>query len=213
MCWSAAPRRPWELRRQLQLPWPGSAGGARRGPRLLQPQAPPPRLPFPVRPPAQSAAGPRGAWWLVWPGEAERDPREPRRPPTRDQHDSPDTALPPPSHCRGDAPSHAARAEIRFSSSDREKSAESRTAAPGSSEPRPLPLRLAAGGGDGGGGKCASLPGGEFHLQAEAAAASCIKAAAAGAGASGAPWPWREDPDPGTPEARLGLFGPLYRPE
>lgn len=80
-------------RESLQLPALG--GGGRSSARLPPPpaQAPPlsPPLSFwlsspparPIRSPPPTRAGP-----LVWPAEAERDPSEPWRPPTRDKRDS-----------------------------------------------------------------------------------------------------------------------------
>lgn len=176
------------------------------------------RLPRLARPPTQSAAlGPAEPGRLSGRRRlsATLESRGARRPGTSGTPRTPLCPVPPPPpHCRGDAPAAPPGPQFSSSSSPRGRSGESRAAAPGGSEPRPLSPRLGAGGG--GGGKCASLPGGEFHLQAEAATAvaSCVKAAAAaarGAGARGAPWPWRGDPDSGTPTARLCLFGPLSR--
>lgn len=120
-------------------------------------------------PPARPihSSRPSRAGLLVWPAEAERDPREPQRPATRDKSDSWD---PTPSRAAASSPVVAwtlrpAPPGPRFSSSSsrRGRSRESRAAAPGESEPRPQPPRLGAGGGGGGGGgKCASLSGGEY---------------------------------------------------
>lgn len=134
-------------------PPPPAAGSSSPPPSSSSPPA------RPIRSPRHRRAG-----LLVWPAEAERDFSEPRRPPTRDEPDSRDPALPP----RGrPLPVFAGtlRPEPRFSSSS------SRTGRDGESgaaalererEPRPLPRRLGTGeGGGGGGGKCASLPGGE----------------------------------------------------
>lgn len=79
----------------------GVAGGALRSHHPLRPQAPPlaPPLsppPSPSCPPARPvrSPGPRRAGSLVWPAEAERDPSEPWRPPTRDKRGSREPALP-----------------------------------------------------------------------------------------------------------------------
>ena len=74
-----------------------TAGGSLRGHHLLRPQAPPLPPPSSSSPPARPIRSPRhrGAGLLVWPAEAERDVSEPRRPPTRDEPDSRDPALPP----------------------------------------------------------------------------------------------------------------------
>ena len=197
-----------------------TAGGALRGHHLLRPQAPPLPPPSSSSPPARPIRSPRHrrAGLLVWPAEAERDFSKPRRPPTRDEPDSRDPALPPRG---GPLPVVAGtlRPEPRFSSSSsrRGRDGESGAAALERASRGPCP---------GGSGleerrrrrrEVRVTPGRRvFHLQAEAAAASCVKAAAAaavaaGSGAGRAPWPWREDPDPGTPGALLSLFGLLCR--
>lgn len=170
-------------------------------------------------PPARPihSSRPSRAGLLVWPAEAERDPREPQRPATRDKSDSWD---PTPSRAAASSPVVAwtlrpAPPGPRFSSSSsrRGRSRESRAAAPGESEPRPLPPRLGAGGGGGGGGgKCASLSGGEYFTSRQRLRLPvCVRAAAVGSGNRVASWPWRGDLDPRTPGAPLRLPGPLCR--
>lgn len=190
-------------------PPPPAAGSSSPPPSSSSPPA------RPIRSPRHRRAG-----LLVWPAEAERDFSEPRRPPTRDEPDSRDPALPP----RGrPLPVFAGtlRPEPRFSSSSsrRGRDGESGAAAlereraealaPEARDWRRRRRRRR---------EVRVTPGRRvFHLQAEAAAASCVKAAAAaaavaaGSGAGRAPWPWREDPDPGTPGALLSLFGLLCR--
>lgn len=159
-----APRR-WPCARQrvaLSAPVCRSpaAGGRREEPRAATASSPrqaPPLSPPPRRGPRSSlirSPGPRRAGPLVWPAEAERDLREPRRPPTGDQRDSRDSALP-----RAAASPVLART-LGSAPPRRGGSGDSRAAAPGESEPRPRLGRLgrlgAGGGGGGGGGKCAS---------------------------------------------------------
>nr|XP_025747344.1 proline-rich proteoglycan 2-like [Callorhinus ursinus] len=207
-------------RRGPELPRSQAAGGAQRGHRLLRPQAPPLPPPPPSRPPARPIGSPRPSTTgpLVWPAEAERDLREPWRPPTWGKRDSWDPALPRAAAASlrdGDAGARAAGAEAPFLPEGKERrkpsgcSRSKRAEAPAREargwrrrrrrrrEVRVIPGRRA------------------FHLQAERGCGCQLhKSGGGGGGGRGAPgalWQWREDPDPGTLGARLHLFGPRCR--
>lgn len=144
-----------------------AAGGALRGHRLLRPQSPPLPPPSSSPPPARPIPSlrPCRAGPLVWLAEAERDPSEPRRPPTRDKRDSRGPSSDP---CCRPFPIVAGTLWPCCSGHDspplpsRGDGKEKQQLLGEEPEPRPLPPRLRAEGGGGGGrGKCASFPGGE----------------------------------------------------
>lgn len=196
-----------------------AAGVALRSHRLLRAQAPPLPPPPRSRPPAQSAArgptepGRLSVWRRLSATQASRGARRPATSATPGTRLFP--AQPPlPLLCRG-------------RSGPRRPGRDSPPLPPGGEGTKKAErlLRESASRGPGhrgsgleeaeAEGSARHCPVESFHLQAEAAATSCVKAAAtaaaSGAGTPGAPWPWRGDPDPRTPGAQLGFFGPLRR--
>lgn len=84
-CWCPQLERSCNSGRSSARPPPPPAAGS---------SSPPPSSSSPPARPIRSPR-PRRAGLLVWPAEAERDFSEPRRPPTRNEPDSRDPALPP----------------------------------------------------------------------------------------------------------------------
>lgn len=116
-------------------------------------------------------------------------------------------APPPPPHCRGTL----GRPRFPSSSSRRGRSGESRAAAPAEGAEAPAPRGSVLEEAE------AEAEGSARHSRAErvsppGSGCSCqLRESSSGGGARGASWPWRGDPEPGTPRARLCLFGPLCR--